>query len=293
LNHPFAAQAEETGDGGFLKEVVTVLACALDDVPGEWRRMLRAVTDHACRFTDTADAKHECKEVLAHRLDNLRGRARPGSLIMDSGDFKRTLFTVDTTVVGATAAASGGCALELAAATEWRERGPVYLETLRAAQMPGMYVVPRGCALPENLRVCYAIFDRVLNDNVRPWTMCETNHSEWAVRRRYDDDSAPVAWPNKYFTINCAGTCSVALVVIDEHGEANNERTAGFNTGERGVVTRAGKESDIPNFKGSYLGRFPLVSADFWTSDHLSERSRSADAVSGTRARGTLMLKRR
>ena len=31
---------------------------------------------------------------------------------------------------------------------------------------------------------------------------------------------------------------------------------------------------DIPNFKGSSLGRVPLVSADFWTSDHPSERSR-------------------
>ena len=59
------------------------------------------------------------------------------------------------------------------------------------------------------------------------------------------------------------------------------------------VVLRAAKESEIPNFKGSYLGRFPLVSADFWTSDHLSERSRSVDAFSGTRARGTLTLKRR
>ena len=59
------------------------------------------------------------------------------------------------------------------------------------------------------------------------------------------------------------------------------------------VVTRAGQESEIPNFKGSDLGRFPLVSADFWTSDHLSERSRSVDAFSGTRARGTLTLKRR
>ena len=46
-----------------------------------------------------------------------------------------------------------------------------------------------------------------------------------------------------------------------------------------GVVRpRAGKESEIPNCKGSYLGRFPLVSAGFWTSDHLSERSRSMDA---------------
>ena len=59
------------------------------------------------------------------------------------------------------------------------------------------------------------------------------------------------------------------------------------------VDRRAAKESEIPNFKGSYLGRFPLVSADFWTSDHLSERSRSVDAISGTRARGTLTLKRR
>ena len=59
------------------------------------------------------------------------------------------------------------------------------------------------------------------------------------------------------------------------------------------AATRAAKESEIPNFKGSYLGRFPLVLADFWTSDHLSERPRSVDAFSGTRARGTLTLKRR
>ena len=58
------------------------------------------------------------------------------------------------------------------------------------------------------------------------------------------------------------------------------------------AAPRAGKESEIPNFKGSSLGRVPLVSADFWTSDHLSERSRSMDAFFGTRARGTLMLKR-
>ena len=57
--------------------------------------------------------------------------------------------------------------------------------------------------------------------------------------------------------------------------------------------TRAAQESELPNFKGSYLGRFPLISADFWTSDHLSERSRSMDAFSGTRARGTLTLNRR
>ena len=48
------------------------------------------------------------------------------------------------------------------------------------------------------------------------------------------------------------------------------------------ALDRAARESDVPNFKGSFLGRFPLVSADFWTSDHLSERSRSVDAVLGT-----------
>ena len=57
------------------------------------------------------------------------------------------------------------------------------------------------------------------------------------------------------------------------------------------VGFRAAKACEIP--KGSYLGRPPLVSADFWTSDHLSERSRSVDPFSGTIARGTLMLKRR
>ena len=61
---------------------------------------------------------------------------------------------------------------------------------------------------------------------------------------------------------------------------------------ESTVDDRAAKESEIPNFKGSDLGRSPLVSADFWPSDHLSERSRSMYAFSGTRSRGTLMLKR-
>ena len=62
---------------------------------------------------------------------------------------------------------------------------------------------------------------------------------------------------------------------------------------EAWVGPRAAKESEIPNFKGSYLGRFPLVLADFWTSDHLSERSRSVDTFYGTHARETLTLKRR
>ena len=46
------------------------------------------------------------------------------------------------------------------------------------------------------------------------------------------------------------------------------------------------------NFRGSALGRCPLVSADFSTSGDLSGRSRSGDAFFGTRARGTLTLTR-
>ena len=42
-----------------------------------------------------------------------------------------------------------------------------------------------------------------------------------------------------------------------------------------------------------YLGRFPVVSAGFSTSDHRSERSRSFTIYSGTRARGTPTLTRR
>ena len=41
-----------------------------------------------------------------------------------------------------------------------------------------------------------------------------------------------------------------------------------------------------PTSNRSSLGRFPLVLADFWTSDRLSERSRSMDVGSRTRARG-------
>ena len=76
---------------------------------------------------------------------------------------------------------------------------------------------------------------------------------------------------------------------VRELRQIHTELLSKLRKAERG----AGKESEIPNFKGSDLGRFPLVSADFWTSDHLSERPRSVGAFPGTRARGTLTLKRR
>jgi len=57
------------------------------------------------------------------------------------------------------------------------------------------------------------------------------------------------------------------------------------------VDLRAGKECDIPNFKGSSLGRFPLVSADFFARAIISRSALEACMLFyGTRARGTLTL---
>jgi hypothetical protein len=53
----------------------------------------------------------------------------------------------------------------------------------------------------------------------------------------------------------------------------------------RWALVGAGTGRDVPDFKGSSLGRVPLVSAHFWTSDHPSERSRSVDAFCSERAR--------
>jgi len=88
----------------------------------------------------------------------------------------------------------------------------------------------------------------------------------------------------KGFWVALAELCMTNIKIVRDNSPRGDAGTA---------AAGAGQESEIPNFKASYLGRFPLVLADFWTSDHLSERSRSVDAFPGTRARGTLTLKRR
>jgi hypothetical protein len=60
-------------------------------------------------------------------------------------------------------------------------------------------------------------------------------------------------------TYNVAGL-DLALAVIPDDALRRRYFRAGRDQAE--VPARAGKESDIPNFKGSDLGRFPLVSAD-------------------------------
>jgi hypothetical protein len=90
--------------------------------------------------------------------------------------------------------------------------------------------------------------------------------------------------------MTCA--CNVTAASLD-FGAVDSYSLAEAYASEFLVGIRAGHGRDMPNFKGSDLGRFPLVSADFWTSDHLSERSRRLGAFARTRARGTLTLKRR
>ena len=82
------------------------------------------------------------------------------------------------------------------------------------------------------------------------------------------------------FVVHCAGDRTTSLDLLEFAKRAT--RLSGQE--------RAAK---LPTSKRSDLGRFPLVSADVSTSDHLSERSRSVTVVSGTRARGTPTLERR
>ena len=100
----------------------------------------------------------------------------------------------------------------------------------------------------------------------------------------------------RYKAARPAAVAPVALGTLSSVGFMNlnlKHNSVSFYQLSKIACIGAAKESEIPNFKGSFLGRFPLVSADFWTIDDLSKRSQSVDAFSGTRTRGTLTLKRR
>jgi len=138
---------------------------------------------------------------------------------------------------------------------------------------------------------------------------CGVAHHVLAHLATLDDDLGGVAKALTRWAANGGGTeARVQLAAAyGSLGQRKKERAilasvlesdpshfdARFALAQHLVCVGAGQESEIPNFKASYLGRFPLVLADLWTSDHLSERPRSEDAFSGTRARRTLTLKRR
>ena len=68
--------------------------------------------------------------------------------------------------------------------------------------------------------------------------------------------------------------------VVPERQDTGHCHMALLSGDESAVLCRAGKGREIPSLKGSYLGRLPLVSAEFWTRDHLSERSRRVNVCS-------------
>ena len=107
-----------------------------------------------------------------------------------------------------------------------------------------------------------------LANNVYLWNAA-TNEVSELLQLEQGDCVTSVSWAPGGSHL-CVGTDSAAVQLWDT---------------SRMVRVRAAQESEIPNFKGSDLGHFPLVSADFWTSDHLAERSRSVDVFSVTRAR--------
>ena len=124
----------------------------------------------------------------------------------------------------------------------------------------------------------------------------------WCFRRGSPDDADEPRDKFALFRFTKDAARQVFDMTLDAEDEARRlaaeERKRAYYEESleevRRVQARAAQESEIPNFKGSDLGHFPLVSADLWTSDHLLERSRSVVFFSpGTRARGTLTLKRR
>ena len=85
------------------------------------------------------------------------------------------------------------------------------------------------------------------------------------ARRVADDDAAAVSASRLDDAVRRSRRSAVTAARLRE-GAADLEQLR-YELRSRGVELdawlRAAKESEIPNFKGSYLGRFPLVLADF------------------------------
>lgn len=214
------------------QQVMLVLAAFLDDID-DADVMARAAADHGCRFVEEDAAEAACREMVFERLRKLREYSPRGEITFDSGEYEYA--TTDAAVVRARRAASdNGCAVELAAATEWREAGPVYFEGLAQSSMPLAYV--SRCELPDTVRVCFGIYDRALNR--RPFATCEDAPRQFRARSLAADGGyGRVEHPYEQRVLACFGTCSVIAFVVDENSDTNTAATAGYNTGGRGMMT--------------------------------------------------------
>ena len=106
----------------------------------------------------------------------------------------------------------------------------------------------------------------------------------WLRRRGVDvRGAAAFAWAGGAGALQAQGAYDAALAAGRGFGAPAARRAPALLAATAAGVSQGGKRER--NFKGSYLGRFPLVSADFWTSDHLSERH--ACCFRNARARNT------
>ena len=90
---------------------------------------------------------------------------------------------------------------------------------------------------------------------------------EIARRRREADHALRSA-------VKARDQASLRAEAAEAEGRAKDAAKAREREAHHGARPGQEKGAKFPTSKGSYLGRFPLVLADFWTSDHLSERSR-------------------
>jgi hypothetical protein len=201
-------------------------------------------------------------------------------------------FAVPVAVFDAAAAATGAAALISAAAAK-AQAGD---DAAALSELSKARAALRTCAFDDALRRDVATLVGAFGDR---GLACRSS----AVA----EDGAGGSFAGQLETVlNCKTEAEVLAGILDVWCSALGEGVAAYLGAKLdaaalhcGVVvqaqvdSRAAKGCEIPNFKGSDLGHFPLVSANFWTSDHPSERPRSVDAFFGTRARGTLTLKRR
>ena len=95
------------------------------------------------------------------------------------------------------------------------------------------------------------------------------------------------------WTVARCGIARVAEGVVDDPGVKIVQNDVGVSPSGAEKLPRAwaAQGCEILNFQGSYLGQFLLVSAHFWTGDHLSSSSRRVYAFSDTFDRQKLQLK--
>ena len=104
------------------------------------------------------------------------------------------------------------------------------------------------------------------------------NDGSQSFLERVVAEGVAAGWPGSIFAIDVDGNGSPDILSTNSGECESQAEIVWYETGPQ-------KGANFSTFKaheylGPILGQFPLVSADFWTSDHLSSRSRKTDAFS-------------